>query len=248
MPKKRITPKNRGAALPETPAFSLSIIIPVYNEEDEIYPCLRRLQSLRKLGAEVIVVDGGSSDKTISLAKPLADQVIDSDKGRALQMNAGASKASHDWLLFLHADTQLPEGLPDLMLAWNFAPAVWGFFGVKVRNAPPLLRIVELFMNRRSYMSGISTGDQCQFVQRKVFEKIGGFAQLPIMEDIEISKRLKRVSRPLFVRAKVTTSGRKWQREGIVKTVLLMWRLRLAYFFGVSPSVLEKRYYHSQNK
>ncbi len=224
-------------------ALPLSIIIPVLNEAEEIYPCLRQLQALRKKGAQVIVVDGGSDDDTIAVATPLADQVISSEKGRARQMNAGAALADREWLLFLHADTRLPANLPDIMIAWGFSPAVWGFFGIKVKGAPALLRIVQWFMNRRSFLTRIGTGDQCQFVKREVFEQIGGFADIPLMEDIELSKRLKKHSRPLFVNTRVETSGRKWQRYGIWPTIFLMWRLRLAYFFGASPKALEQRYY-----
>ena len=227
----------------ESDSLPLSIVIPVLNEAEEIYPCLRRLQALRKQGVQVIVVDGGSDDDTIAVATPLADKVMSSEKGRARQMNAGAALADQDWLLFLHADTRLPVNLPDIMVVWNFSPAVWGYFGIKVRDAPPLLRVVQWFMNRRSFLTGIGTGDQCQFVKREVFEQIGGFADIPLMEDIELSKRLKRQSRPLFVNAKAETSGRKWQRDGIWPTIFLMWRLRLAYFFGVSPTLLEQRYY-----
>ncbi|OUS10320.1 hypothetical protein A9Q90_01525 [Gammaproteobacteria bacterium 54_18_T64] len=227
----------------ESELLPLSIVIPVLNEADEIYPCLRRLQALRKQGVQLIVVDGGSDDDTVAVATPLADQVITSDKGRARQMNAGAALADREWLLFLHADTRLPINLPDIMLVWGFTPSVWGFFGIKVRGAPALLRVVQWLMNRRSFLTSISTGDQCQFVKREVFEKIGGFADIPLMEDIELSKRLKRQSRPLFVNAKAETSGRKWQRDGVWSTIFLMWRLRLAYFFGVSSKDLEQRYY-----
>ena len=234
----------RDSASPtESDSLPLSIIIPVLNEAEEIYPCLRRLQALRKQGAQIIVVDGGSDDDTIAVATRLADQVISSPKGRAQQMNAGAAVADREWLIFLHADTRLPENLPDIMVVWGFSPSVWGFFAIKIKAAPALLRTVQWLMNRRSFLTSISTGDQCQFVKREVFEQIGGFANIPIMEDIELSKRLKRKSRPLFVSAKAETSGRKWQRDGIWPTILLMWRLRLAYFFGVSPTVLEQRYY-----
>lgn len=227
----------------EDDALPLSIVIPALNEAEEIYPCLRHLQTLRKQGVQVIVVDGGSEDDTIAVATPLADQVISCEKGRARQMNAGAALADRDWLLFLHADTRLPPNLSDIMIVWRFSPAVWGYFGVKVRGAPALVRVVQWFMNRRSFLTRISTGDQCQFVKREVFKEIGGFAEIPLMEDIELSKRLKKKSRPLFVNAKVETSGRKWQRDGVWPTIFLMWRLRLAYFFGVSPTVLEERYY-----
>lgn len=223
--------------------LQLSIVIPVFNEAEEIYICLRRLQALRREGAQIIVVDGGSDDDTVDLSTPLADLVLISDKGRARQMNVGAAEANREWLLFLHADTRLPDNVSDLMLAWQLSSSVWGFFGVKIKAATPLLRIVAGLMNRRSYLTGISTGDQCQFVKRGVFEDLGGFADIPLMEDIELSKRLKRQSRPLFINAKVETSGRKWKEGGVLATVFLMWRLRLAYFFGVSPKILVERYY-----
>ena len=232
---------NTNAA--ESDALPLAIIIPVLNEVEEIYPCLRRLQTLRKQGVQLIVVDGGSEDDTVAVATPLADQVISHEKGRAQQMNAGAAVADREWLLFLHADTRLPVNLPDIMVVWGFTPSVWGFFAIKIRAASPLLRTVQWLMNRRSFLTSISTGDQCQFVKRDVFEQIGGFSDIPLMEDIALSKQLKRQSRPLFINAKVETSGRRWQRDGIWPTILLMWRLRLAYFFGVSPKVLAQRYY-----
>ena len=223
--------------------LSLSIIIPVLNECNSIEVCLRPLQPLRKLGVEVIVVDGGSDDNTLALSQSLADKVMSTDRGRACQMNAGAAAAKGRWLLFLHADTRLPDKMSDVAMAWNFSKSKWGFFSIRFDCDRLGFRFIEWFMNRRSYYTGIGTGDQCQFVQREVFERIGGFADIPLMEDIELSKRLKRVSRPLIVVPKVMTSARKWQNEGLLQTILLMWRIRLAYYFGASPEQLVKKYY-----
>ncbi len=224
-------------------ALSLSIVIPVLNESGQIEACLKTLQGLRQLGAQVIVVDGGSADNTATLAKPGADQIIVSGAGRATQMNAGAALAQHKWVLFLHVDTWLPEKMPDIVMAWNYSKSKWGFFSVRLNSDRLAFRFIEWFMNRRSYYTGIGTGDQCQFVDREIFEQVNGFADIPLMEDIELSKRLKRVSRPLVVVAKATTSVRKWQDEGILKTVLKMWRIRLAYYFGAAPEQLAEKYY-----
>ena len=224
-------------------SLSLSIVIPVLNEANNIAACLSALQPLRQLGAEVIVVDGHSEDNTLALAESGADQLITSKQGRARQMNAGAAIARGKWLLFLHADTSLPEKMPDIMMAWDFSKSSWGFFSVRLDSDRLAFRFIEWFMNRRSYYTGIGTGDQCQFVEREVFEEIGGFADIPLMEDIELSKRLKRISRPLVVVAKVKTAARKWQKDGLLRTILMMWRIRLAYFFGAAPEQLVEKYY-----
>ncbi len=227
-------------------ALSLSIVIPVLNESGIIGQCLDRLQSLRDQGVEVIVVDGGSGDDTVALAEPQADIVITSQCGRARQMNAGAALAKGKWLLFLHADSQLPDNLADIMMVWDISRSKWGFFALRLDGGGLALRIIEWFMNRRSYYTGIGTGDQCQFVEREVFNQIGGYPDIPLMEDIALSKRLKRISRPLFVIPKARTSSRRWRNDGILKTVLLMWRLRLAYFLGVTPEKLVQKYYPRQ--
>lgn len=227
-------------------ALSLSIVIPALNESGTIDHCLSHLQSLRDQGVEVIVVDGGSSDDTVALAQSQADVVITSQCGRARQMNTGAALAKRKWLLFLHADSQLPDNLADIMMVWDISRSKWGFFSLRLDGDGLALRIIEWFMNRRSYYTGIGTGDQCQFVQREVFIKIGGFPDIPLMEDIALSKRLKRISRPLFVIPKARTSSRRWRVDGVLKTVLLMWRLRLAYFLGVTPAKLVQKYYPRQ--
>ena len=224
-------------------ALSLSIILPVLNESGLIQSQLQKLQPLREQGAEIIVVDGGSTDDSARLASGLADRVITSEAGRARQMNAGAEQASREWLLFLHIDTTLPASMSNIVMAWDFSHATWGFFNVRLDGEPLVYKVLSWFINRRSYYSGIGTGDQCLFVRRDVFSDIGGYSDIPLMEDIELCKRLKKKARPLIVVSKATTSARKWQREGVWRTVFLMWRLRLAYFFGADPHQLAQKYY-----
>lgn len=221
--------------------LKLSVIIPTLDEADNIETTLLPLQPLRQQGHEVIVADGGSHDQTTSLASPLTDQLINAPKGRARQMNAGAQQASGDALLFLHADTSLPTNAIEL-ISEALVNKPWGRFDVKLGGHQSLLRMVEFMMNWRSRLSGIATGDQAIFIRRELFTKIGGFTNIPLMEDINISKRLKYYSRPACVKATVTSSSRRWEQHGILNTILLMWRLRLAYFFGATAEQLGKRY------
>jgi len=221
----------------------LSIIIPVLNEGEAIAAALDALAVLRALGAEVIVVDGGSRDATIQRARPRADRVILAPRGRALQMNAGAEKAAGDVLLFLHADTNLPPDADHVVLSGlERSGHAWGRFDVKIEGRSPVLRVIAWLMNIRSRLTGIATGDQAIFVRRAAFQAAGGFPAIPLMEDIALCKRLKRVSRPLCLRERVTSSGRRWETHGVFHTMLLMWRLRLAYFFGADPKKLAQRY------
>ena len=221
----------------------VSIIIPCLNEEQTIRDCILALHPLRERGCEVIVVDGGSADKTVQMATPLADHILHSEPGRAKQMNLGASYASGEWLLFLHTDTRLPAVINDWVDQLYQASFHWGFFALRLSGRRWPFRIIERAISFRSRITGIATGDQCQFVRRLLFEELGGFADIALMEDIELSRRLGRVARPLFWRQPVITSSRRWERRGIVKTVLLMWRLRLAYFLGASPRTLHDSYH-----
>lgn len=221
---------------------TLSIIIPVLNEASAIEAALRALSSYRSRGVELIVVDGGSRDTTAALAQPLADRVMTGARGRAHQMNAGAAVARGDILLFLHADTKLPE-TADTLVHEGLARTgrAWGRFDVQF-NDGPLLGLVALSMNLRSRITGVATGDQAMFVSRAAFVAAGGYPPIALMEDIALSARLKRISPPLCLRPRVTTSSRRWREHGILRTVIFMWRLRLAYFAGTDPAQLAQRY------
>jgi rSAM/selenodomain-associated transferase 2 len=221
---------------------SLSIIIPVLDEASGIETTLGALAQFRARGAEVIVVDGGSRDATIQRARPLTDHVIASPRGRAAQMNAGAAVASAPVLLFLHADTRLPADA-DRLIRDGLAQSgrIWGRFDVRF-DGGGLFSVIAALMNLRSRLTGIATGDQAIFVTRAAFESLGGFPAIALMEDVALTTRLKRLGRPLCLHARVTTSARRWRTHGIVRTVLLMWRLRLAYFLGADPARLARRY------
>ena len=218
----------------------LSIIMPVLNEAAGIEEALRALAPMRARGVEVIVVDGGSNDGTEALACPLADRVLSAPRGRAAQMNAGAAAATGDALLFLHADTRLPENADWLVLDGLCARA-WGRFDVRF-DKPGRLRLVALMMNLRSRLTGIATGDQAMFMTRAAFDDAGGFPPIALMEDVALSARLKRLGRPLCLPARVTTSGRRWRRHGVLRTILLMWQLRLRYVLGADPARLARAY------
>lgn len=221
----------------------ISIVVPALDEAAGIQSVLAPLQPLRERGHEVIVVDGGSTDGTPDLAASLADRVISSPRGRAVQQNAGAAAASGDVLLFLHADTALPDGADALVLGGlRRTGRGWGRFDVRLSGRHPLLRVVERMIGIRSRLSGIATGDQAIFVRREWFWRGGGFPELPLMEDVAITRALKRLGRPLCLRTRVTTSSRRWEERGIARTILLMWRLRWAYFRGADPAELARRY------
>jgi len=223
--------------------MSLSIIIPCLNEADGIAGTLEALQPLRGRGAEVIVVDGGSRDETLAIAQPLADAAFAAPRGRAAQMNAGAARARGQILLFLHADCLLPEAADGLIIdGLNRSRKSWGRFDVRIDSRHPVLRVVEALMNLRSRATGIATGDQGLFVTRSLFEAVGGFPEIALMEDVALSGRLKRYGAPLNLRHRITASGRRWKKHGVLRTVFLMWRLRLAYWLGADPDKLALRY------
>jgi len=219
----------------------ISIIIPTLNEEDVIQALLQQLQTCRQQGHEVIVVDGGSHDNTCSVADSLSDKVISSEAGRALQMNNGATQSRHEILWFLHADTIIPENaIEQIQEALNKSD--WGRFNVKLSGSHILFRIIETMMNVRSCVSSIATGDQGIFVKRKVFWQVNGYSNIPLMEDVDLSKKLKKLSKPACLKYTLITSSRRWEKNGISSTILLMWKLRFLYWLGVSPEYLARQY------
>jgi len=220
----------------------LSIVVPMLNEAAGIEAALQALAPLRARGAELIVVDGGSSDASTTRAAPLADHVLASARGRARQMNAGAAAARGELLLFLHADTRLPDAADALLHQAVARGAMWGRFDVRIDGRPMLLRLVAALMNRRSRLTGIATGDQAIFVRRDLFRRIGGFPDQPLMEDIELSRRLRALAPPCCLRQRVVTSGRRWETRGVWRTIFLMWRLRWRYWRGESPQALAEAY------
>ena len=223
--------------------MKLSIIIPVFNEAKKIAATLNKLQSYRQQGHEIIVVDGGSQDNTIDCIDRMSDKLLISKAGRAMQMNIGAEQADGEVLVFIHADTQLPDGADTLIINAIARDEKWGRFNVRLSGNHVLFRFIETLMNVRSCLTSIATGDQVIFVQTKLFKKVDGYPEIKLMEDIALSKRLKVISKPICIKKSVITSSRKWENEGILKTVLLMWKLRLLYFVGVSPEKLFSQYY-----
>lgn len=240
MPSDHPAPTIRAAG---DRAPLLSIIVPALNEAATIGAALDRLAPLRREGCEVIVADGGSDDGTPDIAASRCDRTVTAPRGRASQMNAGAAVAAGETLLFLHADTRLPTDARDAVVrALTDPAALWGRFDVSIEGRHPLLPVIGAMMNLRSRLTGIATGDQAIFVRRAVFDAVGGYPDIPLMEDIELSAGLRRIARPVCLRRRVTTSGRRWEKNGAVATILLMWRLRLAYALGIDPAVLARRY------
>jgi rSAM/selenodomain-associated transferase 2 len=220
-------------------------VLPALNEAAGIETTLRALAPLRARGAEVVVVDGGSTDATLALARPWADRVHEAGvegRGRARQMNAGAAAARGAVLLFLHADTRLPEGADAAVARALAAGAGWGRFDVRIAGRSSMFPLIAWCMNRRSCWSGIATGDQAIWVQRGLFERIGGYPEQPLMEDVELSARLRRLQRPACLRERVLTSGRRWEQRGVWRTIVLMWTLRWRYWRGTPAEVLARAY------
>lgn len=221
----------------------ISLVVPALNEAAGIVGTLKSLQPLRERGHEVIVVDGGSEDGTDELAEPLADLVIRAPGGRARQMNAGAGAARGGILLFLHADTRLPEAADrEITAGLTRSGKGWGRFDVRLSGRHPLLRFTGSLVSLRSRVTGTATGDQAIFVRRDWFDVAGGYPDIPLMEDLALSRTLLRRGRPLCLWSPVVTSSRRWEQNGIVRTILLMWRLRLAYYMGADPEDLARRY------
>lgn len=226
--------------------MKFSIIIPTLNEAKGIVACLTALQAFRGNDCELIVADGGSSDGTLELAAPLVDKITPTKTGRALQMNAGAELAEGDILVFLHADTHLPEQALNLIEQTINNDQPWGRFDIRLSGKPWLLKLIAFMMNWRSKLTGIATGDQAIFITRAAFAAVGRYPEIALMEDIVLSATLNKLSRPVCLSAKVVSSGRKWERQGVVKIILLMWWLRLRFFLGSDPQTLANIYYHGE--
>lgn len=222
--------------------MKVSIIIPVLNEAEHIADTLISLASYRSQGHEVVVIDGGSNDDTVSISQQYADRVLRSDAGRAIQMNSGIDEASGDALLFLHADTRLPADAVAKLIHALEDGYFWGRFNVRLSGKHFMFRIIERMMNLRSCITGIATGDQAIFVSHESIEIVGAYPLLPLMEDIVFSKRLRELGRPACIRQQVVTSSRRWEDKGILRTMLLMWRLRLLFFLGVPADRLARQY------
>lgn len=225
-----------------TQRFMISVVIPTLNEQASMPGLLAALLPLVEAGAELIVVDGGSEDETVALVESAGARVVLSERGRAKQMNAGAEVASGELVLFLHADSEPDETWCRAVLALP-TDAAWGFFRPMLIGRSPWLRVIGWFMWQRSRLTGIGTGDQCLWVNRAVFGRGEVFPDQPLMEDVEFCKRARRRSRPLAVDVSLGTSGRRWERNGVMRTVLLMWWLRLKYWLGATPSDLHRAYY-----
>ena len=226
---------------PGLPANHLSFVIPVLNEQEVIVPLLKDLRA-RYPGSELIVVDGGSTDQSAALARPLCEQLLSAPADRALQMNAGGQSASGEYVLFLHADT-LPQITSGRLLDYLAKMPQWGFCRVQLSGTSRVFRVIEWFMNQRSRITQVATGDQMIFVRKSVFEQTAGFDAIPLMEDVAYCKRLRQLAPPLVIAEPVATSSRRWEVHGVVPTVVRMWLLRLAYFIGVSPGTLARHYY-----
>ena len=220
-------------------AQRLSVVIPALNEARGIRAALEALAPLRARGHEVIIVDGGSRDGTVQLASGFWTQVLNAPRGRALQMNAAARAATGEMLLFLHADTRLPPHADELVQA-SLKEHLWGRFDVEIEGRHPLLKVVACAMNLRSRLTGIATGDQAIFVRREAFP---GFPEIALMEDVAFCRRMKRLGPPACRREKAVTSGRRWESRGVLRTILLMWRLRLMYSLGADPEDLSRIYH-----
>ena len=220
----------------------LSIIIPVLNEADWVVAQLQPLQELREAGHEVIVVDGGSQDNTAALAQPWCDRLLTGPRGRALQMHLGSLYARSELLIFLHLDSRLPANIGRLF-NYHIPTQFWGRFDIQLSGKSRWFRVIENAMNWRSRITGIATGDQALFVHYRLYRQVGGLPPIALMEDIALSKSLRKIIPPRCLQERVTSSSRRWEQRGIIRTMLWMWLLRLLYWLRVSPAWLEKLYY-----
>jgi len=224
----------------------VSIIIPALNDAGELKRLLPELQDFRTEGHEVIVVDGGSIDGTLSVARPLSDRLLMTGAGRGRQMNLGVENARHDLVLFLHADSQFPgNGIHEILRVMNEGDHHWGRFDISLDGKAGIYRLIALLMNIRSRITKVATGDQGIFVRKSLFLSVGGYEDIPLMEDVAISKTLREHSSPYCLDSRIITSARRWQQNGVLATIIQMWVLRLAYYLGADPAALAQQYYSS---
>lgn len=216
----------------------LAVVIPVLDDAERLRRLLAELRADPHL--EIVVVDGGSGDETRVVASA-AHKVLAAPSSRGGQIRAGVAASERDWLWFLHADTHLGSSAIRALAGYLDGPG-WGFFAVRLDNGGWIFRVIERAMKWRSFATGIATGDQGIFVHRRLLDAVGGVPDQPLMEDVELCKRLRRIAKPQRPRAAVTTSCRRWERGGVLRTMVLMWTLRLRYFVGVSPEVLARSY------
>lgn len=217
----------------------ISVVVPVFNEAEALP---RRIEALQRLAAQVVVVDGGSTDATTSLLAASGLSWTTAPRGRASQMNAGAAASTGDILMFVHADTELPRDALTRVRCALRSGAVGGAFDVRLDAGSPILFLVGRMISWRSRCTGVATGDQALFVTRRAFDRLGGFADMPLFEDVDFSRRLRRLGRVARVRRAVTTSARRWERRGTVRTIVQMWTLRAFYYAGIDPALLARHY------
>ena len=220
-----------------------SVIIPALNEANYIGATLERLQPARARGHEVILVDGGSADDTCGIAARAVDRVLQCGANRGAQMNRGAQAAGGDILVFVHADTLVPGDFDRILDGRGVSVDAWGSFDVRLTGGHIMFRCIERFMNLRSRLTGVVMGDQAIFTGRRLFNRVNGYADIPLMEDIELTGRLKKISPPIRIGQPVVSSSRRWEQRGIARTVLLSWILRFRYATGADPHTLAGKYH-----
>lgn len=226
-----------------TQVSDIAVIIPVLNEAQQLDELILRVNSLQSNGARVVIVDGGSNDGTIEQLQQTKIELISSEKGRAKQMNKGWRSVQAESYWFLHADCQPPNSaLADIQNTLNNRQR-WGRFNVSLSGRSPMFRIIEFMMNWRSCLTQVATGDQGIFVEARLLEEIDGIPDIPLMEDIALSKQLRKHSRGACIKSPMIVSSRRWEKSGIVRMTVLMWWLRLRYFLGANPAELYKSYY-----
>ena len=226
----------------------LTIVIPVLNEARILPARLEALQFVRSRNVELIVVDGGSTDDSLDIARPLCDRTLKAPAGRAKQMNEGARQASSEWLLFLHADTRLEAEAFEALLEALSGDPDWGWFDVRIEGKHPFLTLTAAMMNARAGLTKVATGDQGLFVRKTLFDAVGGFPDMPLMEDVALSKVLRDIAKSTVVRTPLVTDGRRWDQGGWFRTVLRMWGLRFAFWAGVGPDRLANYYAHVRGR